>query len=343
MGIQPIIGCEFDIALPFSKHYPSTTPTDTLVFLVQNAQGYTNLIQLMNHFYLRSDIENTEKPLLSLDWLKHHSQGLFLLLGSSLKAHLLKHPPEAFTQWLLSLRTLFGDRLYIELVRYPDAFSPEAQQKCAGLIELAYSYDLSLLATNNCYYLQQEDYEAHDVLLCIAYNQVTSSQSRPRALRDQWLKPTSEMCRLFADIPEAIENTLILAQRCSFLLATEVQPVLPTFPVTSGTDENQELYRKASTSLKQRLQHGLGPFGQGSEEEQRQREHVYWRRFQHEYDIITQMGYAGYFLIVSDFMQWARHKHIAIAIQRFRGYFTDCMVFRYYKCPTRSGDFWSGF
>src|SRR6202012_83813 len=212
------------------------------------------------------------------------------------------------------LASLFGDRLYVELQRH--GIDRERRVE-AGLIDLAYGKGLPLVATKEPYFASTDDYEAHDALLCIAGGRLVAETDREQLTADHRFKTRAEMAVLFADIPEALASTVEIAERCSFRPKTR-KPILPRFTVGAGTnaaaaqdDENAELHRQAEEGLANRLKvHGLS---QGTSEED------YRARLAFEIDVITRMNYSGYFLIVADFIKWAKAEGIPVGPGRGSG------------------------
>ena len=187
----------------------------------------------------------------------------------------------------------------------------------AALIDLAYTKGFPLVATNEPYFSTTDDYEAHDALLCIAGGRLIAETDRDQLTPDHRFKTRAEMAVLFADIPEALASTVEIAERCSFRPVMR-KPILPRFTVGAGTNaadaesgEAVELRRQAEAGLSNRLKiHGLA---QGTSEED------YRARLAFEIDVITRMNYAGYFLIVADFIQWAKDEGIPVGPGRGSG------------------------
>jgi DNA polymerase-3 subunit alpha len=200
------------------------------------------------------------------------------------------------------LNNIFKDNLYVELQRYSDT---EADGVEEALVDFAYDMNLPLVATNQAYFASEDDYRAHDALICIAEGRYINEQDRRRLTPDHRLKSAEEMCALFADLPEALENTVEIAQRCAFR-PTEHAPILPAF---SKTDELAELSRQAEAGLTERLQQVKPAMG----------EQAYRDRLAFELKVIGDMGFPGYFLIVADFIKWAKNQNIAVGPGRGSG------------------------
>ena len=307
-GIQPIIGCQLDVAYDPARLGEKVRLPASLVLLAQNATGYQNLLILNSRLYLNA---NGERPQLQISDLVDHAEGVICLTGGpdGPLGRLLQAGQVDKTRALIDkLKQAYGNRLYIELQRHPgdDGIVPDSERLTErGLIELAYSMDLPLVATNDVHFAKPESYEAHDALLCIADGSYVDQQEPRRRLTSQhYLKTPSEMALLFADIPEALENTIEVARRCAFK-AFKRDPILPKF----ADNEVAELRKKSNAGLKKRLsvvQHAV------SVEE-------YQKRLDFELDTIESMGFPGYFLIVADFISWTKAQKIPVGPGRGSG------------------------
>jgi DNA polymerase-3 subunit alpha len=215
---------------------------------------------------------------------------------------------------LQALSELFPGRLYIELQRH--GLDEEARVETA-LIDLAYANDLPLVATNEVFFTDASMYEAHDALLCISQSAYVSQSDRHRVTPDHRFKSAAEMCALFSDLPEAIDNTKVIARRCAFMPAAG-KPMLPPYPSADGTDENTELRNQAEAGLKVRLDKHVfaADMDPAAFETAAQ---PYRDRLQFELQVIEDMGYSGYFLIVADFIKWAKANGIAVGPGRGSG------------------------
>jgi DNA polymerase-3 subunit alpha len=203
------------------------------------------------------------------------------------------------------MQAVFGDRFYVELQRHG---LPQQAAAEPGLVAWAYEHDAPLVATNDVYYAKKELYDAHDALLCISDGAFVGQDERRRVTPEHWFKSQAEMRALFADLPEACDNTLDIARRCAFMVQKR-DPILPSFPTGDGRSEPDELKHQAREGLKKRLE-GLTL----AVEEQ-----VYWDRLDFELDVIIKMGFPGYFLIVSDFIKWAKDQGIPVGPGRGSG------------------------
>ncbi|MDI9640476.1 DNA polymerase III subunit alpha [Geitlerinema splendidum] len=308
-GIQPIIGCQIQVT---SERGAAKNETDTLVLLTQNQKGYQNLLKIVSHTYLHG--KEGEGPQIDFENLALWSEGLIALTGGDTGglnkrlAHGLK--AEAY---LKTLSSLFQDRLYIEISRQGPA-TPEKENLEEALINLAYQENIPLVATNEAFFPDPSMYEAHDALLCIAGGSYVNEPNRRRITPDHCFKSSQDMEALFADLPEAIENTRVIAQRCSFLL-TPIEPILPTFPCE---DEVKELRIQAHIGLKERLELYVYTPSM-SEEEKNTTKEKYTAQLNYELGVIEQMKYSGYFLIVADFIKWAKSQKIPVGPGRGSG------------------------
>src|SRR5579862_7326033 len=312
-GIQPIIGCE--IALRPREETrrgaggltrPLAEP-DRLVLLAQSEAGYRNLLALVSNAYLGGD--SAGEPAVGLADLTAASDGLICLSGGPTGplGRLLAEGQNDLAQALLDdLMRAFPDRLYIELMRHGD--NAEARSEPA-LIDLAYRYDLPLVATNDAFFPDPDFYEAHDALLCIAQGKSVADNDRKRLTPNHYFRPAAEMRTVFADVPEACDNTLVIARRCAFIPQPR-QPILPAFPTAAGESEEAALRRAARAGLDARLRRqGVAAADAAP----------YSERLEFELATIIQMGFAGYFLIVADFIQWAKRAGIPVGPGRGSG------------------------
>ena len=291
-GVQPIVGCLLPVTGIGGRAPERWAKTPTLLLLAQNEKGYLNLSALSSHAYLEA--EASEEPAVAWSMLAEHAEGLILLSGGPdgpvdpLFAAGKRAEGEAA---LREMTEVFGDRFYIELQRHGMASQAAAEP---GLVAFAYEHDIALVATNDVYFATQDLYGAHEALLCIADGAFIGQEDRRKVTPEHWFKPMADMRALFADLPEACDNTIDIARRCAFMVEKR-DPILPRFPTVEGRTENEELEAQARDGLRARLQ-GL---------ELSKPEAAYWERLELEIGVITSMGFAGYFLIVSDFMKWA--------------------------------------
>ncbi|MEO6581704.1 MAG: PHP domain-containing protein, partial [Sphingomicrobium sp.] len=297
-GIQPIIGAILAIARPADI---AGGGLDWLVLLAKDEAGYANLCKLVSQAHL--DRPLAEEPHIALSALDGASDGLIALTAGSegALARLIADGQNAKARdYLDKLQALFPDRLYIELSRRGDTIEEAAE---TALVDLAYARGLPLVATNPAAYTDPSFHAAHDAMLCIAHSAYVESAERVTSSPDAWLKDGAAMTALFADLPEAIANTSVIAQRCA-VAAPQRQPILPRL---SG-DEDETLRRDAHAGLAARMR---GRAADGQE--------AYRQRLDFELDVITGMGFAGYFLIVADFIKWAKGQGIPVGPGRGSG------------------------
>ena len=306
-GVQPIIGVTLTIDLE-GKKQPGQIhkdPDGTLVLLAQNEKGYGNLMDLSSAAFL--EIAPTDVPHVKASRIDGWTEGVIALTGGQdgVLNQLIKagRPVEA-EAWLLRLKALFPDRLYIEIQRHTPEESALTE---TTLIELAYEHDLPLVATNEPYFLDPNMHEAHDVLLAMNEGSYVLEKDRRRLSLQHYFKSSEEMISLFEDLPEAIENTLHIAERCAYRVPKH-PPLLPSFG--DGTDsEGEILTQQARAGLEERL----------AKIELADRREAYFERLDFELDVIKNMGFPGYFLIVADFIRWAKEQDIPVGPGRGSG------------------------
>jgi len=311
-GIQPIIGCALALDFGDQDHGPRppgmihARDLPRIVLLAAREEGYRNLMRLNSRAFLGH--AGNEPAHVKLDWLADACEGLIALTGgpggpldraiAAGQAALAAARGEALVR-------LFGDRLYVELQRHG-----EAQERAAegALVELAYANGLPLVATNEPLFATVEDYEAHDALTCIAEGRLIAEPDRRHLTPEHRFKTRAEMAALFADLPEALAASVEIAERCAFRPSTR-KPILPQF--AEAFDEADELRRRAEEGLARRIKaHGVA---HGVTEEQ------YRERLAFELNVIAGMKYPGYFLIVADFIQWAKQEGIPVGPGRGSG------------------------
>ena len=307
-GVQPIVGCQVDFTYDPAQQGEKPRAPAGLVLLAQNEQGYLNLMKLNSCLYLEAD---GQLPQVSADDLVQYSEGLICLTGGPEGPFgcLLLNAQRPKAQALMErLAAIFPDRLYVELQRHPGEGGQCTEAERASeraLIEMAYAMDLPLVATNDVYFPKTEMYEAHDALLCIADGAYVDQQQPRRRLTPQhYFKSQEEMVTLFADLPEAVANTVEIAKRCAFATYRR-DPILPKF----ADDEVVELRRQAEAGLKERL--AVIPHSAEVKD--------YEARLDFELGIIEGMGFPGYFLIVADFIKYAIDNNIPVGPGRGSG------------------------
>jgi len=319
-GVQPIIGGQIAVSREGGEN-PSMGRTvtvqrpDQVVLLVQNDAGYRNILKLLSTAYMESD--NVEDPQVTLDDLEKYSDGLILLTGGihgPVGRLLVDGQDEHAEACLDRLAQAYPDRLYIELQRH--GLKEETQIE-PRLIDMAYAKNLPLVATNEAFYPGRDMFQAHDALVCIAESAYVSQDQRRRLTPDHYFKSAEEMKVLFADVPEAIANTLVIAQRCAYKVE-RIDPILPPFDCGEGLTEEDELRKQAHEGLDKRLQAQVFTPDM-SDEDKKSTDREYRERLDFELGVIIQMGFPGYFLIVADFIQWAKDHDIPVGPGRGSG------------------------
>jgi DNA polymerase-3 subunit alpha len=315
-GIQPIIGCALAVDFGDQDASPRAGGIQSLVrprivLLGAREAGYRNLMRLNSRAFQESP--PNEPPHIKLAWLEAEGEGLIVLTGGPsgpLDTAIAAGQGSLAAARLAALSGLFGDRLYLELQRHG---TPAERLAEPALVELAYAQGIPLVATNEPFFATRDDYEAHDALICIAEGRYVAETDRRQLTPEHRFKTRAEMAALFSDLPEALSSTIEIAQRCAFRPRTQA-PMLPRFSVgadSAAVDEAEELRRQAAAGLERRLSlHGLAP-GRSAED--------YRERLGYELDVIVRMKYPGYFLIVADFIQWAKAQGIPVGPGRGSG------------------------
>jgi DNA polymerase-3 subunit alpha len=305
-GIQPIIGCQLGITREdIEQHRGTLPPPDQLVLLVQNEAGYQNLMKLVSTAFLET--EPGLAPQVSLELVARHSAGLIALTGGpvgQIGRLLGDGQMPAAEAALRRMKEIFPDRLYVEIMRHGLAVEDRCE---TGFIDLAYAHDLPLVATNEVFFSDEGMYAAHDALLCIAGGTYVGEKDRRKVTRGHGFKSAREMRELFADLPEAIDNTLVIARRCAFMPPSR-KPILPAFSVDMA--EADVLRKQSADGLEARFA------AMNIADDARK---PYLDRLDFELNTIIQMGFPGYFLIVADFIQWAKKHGIPVGPGRGSG------------------------
>jgi DNA polymerase-3 subunit alpha len=320
-GIQPIVGSALgvDFGDVESRGAAAAENWPRLVLLAMNEAGYRSLMRLNSRAYLET--QQHERPHIKTAWLDGETSGLIALSGGPhgpLDVALAAGQNALAGSRCETLQRLFGDRLYIELQRHG---VPAERTVEPALIELGYSRGIPLVATNEPFFATREDFEAHDALLCIAEGRVIADSDRRQLTPEHRFKSRAEMAKLFADLPEALTSTVEIAERCAFRPRTQKTPSLPRFSVGRGqggqngqadeASEVLELRRAAQSGLALRLKNHGAATGHTVEE--------YNERLAFELGVIERMKYSGYFLIVADFIQWAKGQGIPVGPGRGSG------------------------
>ncbi len=312
-GIQPIVGVQIKIKMTDQGEDRHTLPS--LILLAQNEMGYQNLLKLMSHAY--NDMVSPFPPHITFENLKTHSAGLICLsggvrgpLGQAILANKFQEA-ETFTHLF---KDIFGNRFYMEIMRHGQEEERKTEE---DFLKLAYDHHIPLVATNEAFFDTASMYEAHDALLCIAEGRYVFEDDRRRVTPQHYFKSAKEMESLFEDLPEAIHNTALIAERCSFMPLPQ-EPRLPSFPCRGGETEADELKQQALIGLQKRLEMYVYTAIM-SDDDKAVISKEYHDRLNHELKIIVQMGFPGYFLIVADFIQWAKAKGIPVGPGRGSG------------------------
>jgi DNA polymerase III subunit alpha len=321
MGVQPLIGCDLGVRREgesggmAARGLGKTPEPDRLLLIAQSEAGGANLAKLSSHAYL--DTPPGETPQVALADIAAKSEGLICLTGglTGPVGRLLLEGQRAAAEALLDrLQAAFPDRLYIEIQRHglPD----EAKIEDA-LIGLAYEKNIPLVATNGVYFADAGMYDAHDALLCIADGRFVADRERRRLTPEHRFKSAQEMRELFADLPEAVDNTIVVAKRCSWWV-TGRKPILPRSTRAKDSSEADALREAAREGLEKRLIATV--YKPEMDAAAREAAAVPYRtRLEFEADVIVTMGFPGYFLIVADFIQWAKREAIPVGPGRGSG------------------------
>ncbi|MGZ8409738.1 MAG: DNA polymerase III subunit alpha, partial [Hyphomicrobium sp.] len=324
-GIQPIVGVSLACLLTEKRAKPGQLAgppvrqhawRDGLIALyAMNDAGYANLMKLVSAAHLGT--EGEDAPFVTAAQIAAHAEGVIALTGGPdgpIDRALLDGQPGHAEERLQFLKRAFGDRLYVEVQRHGTRAEQDVEPQ---LLRLAYEQDLPIVATNEVYFATPDDFEAHDALLCIAEGRYVSEDDRRRVTREHHLKSADAMAVLFADLPEAVANTVEIAQRCAFRPKGK-KPILPRFVQTSADSEADQLAAEAA-ELKRQAEEGLRarlavvPLAPGFSEAD------YWQRLAFEVDVITKMKFPGYFLIVADFIKWSKASGIPVGPGRGSG------------------------
>lgn len=313
-GVQPIMGCQLFLSRGAADERPEVLrlPPDPVVALAMNAEGLENVQRLSSQGFLRDDPSG--RPAVTLELLKQHAAGVILLTGPSttgpLGRLLQEGRRDAALRLLHALRESFtDDRLVVEMTRHGLEIERVLDP---ALLALADAADLPVAAANDIYFARPEMYEAHDALLCIAEGRTLAETDRRRVTPEHHFKSAEAMRALFRDLPEACDNTLAIARRCTVMAETR-KPELPVCPkVQPGMTEAETVRDMARRGLEARLDAQGTPAGETDRA-------AYRERLNFELDVIEKMGFSGYFLIVADFIQWAKQNDIPVGPGRGSG------------------------
>ena len=307
-GIKPLIGAD---VLIFNRDEP--TAPHRLTLLAQNKPGYVTLTELISQGYQLGQHQGI--PMLQKDWIQQNHAGLIALSGAmegDIGQALLAENADQARQCAHFWSDLFKGRFYLELQRVG---KPDEERYIKLAVDLAAEMDLPVVATNDVRFISQNNFDAHEVRVCINQGRVLDDSRRPKQYTDQqYLRTAEEMAELFADIPEALENTVEIAKRCTVELILG-ENFLPDFPVPEGLSLDDYFRQASRHGLEERLQQ-YPPIGKESFAENRK---VYDERLEVELNVIIQMGFPGYFMIVADFIQWAKNNAIPVGPGRGSG------------------------
>ena len=312
-GIQPIIGVTLAIRHLGSGdnlHQKAPEP-GWLVLLAQTEVGYKNLMVLVSKAHLESDA--AEVPQIALEDLEGYTGDIICLSGGvdgPIGKYLQEGRLDEAETSAKHLNSVFAGRFYMELGRHGSSIENDLE---IPFIDYAYKYDIPLVATNQVFFPTRKMYEAHDALLCIADGNYVEQSDRRKETPENYFKSAAEMAELFKDIPEAIENTVVIAKRCAFKVPT-IDPILPNFTIDETMDEEESLKKVAKDGLDIRLERHVFD-GENDVELGK----PYYERLEYELGIINKMGFPGYFLIVADFIQWSKDHDIPVGPGRGSG------------------------
>ncbi|MGM0481604.1 MAG: DNA polymerase III subunit alpha [Pseudomonadota bacterium] len=305
-GLKPLIGVDLWVR----ADYP-VDETFRLTALALNNAGYQQLIQLISKAYLRGHVAG--KPVIEKDWLAEHNEGILLLSGAregDVGRALLKQHDQQLQQCLAFYQQYFPDRYYLELIR---TGRPDEEDYLHKAVTLAGRQQLPVVATNEVVFLNEKEFEAHEIRVAINDGYQLGDKRRPKKYSaQQYLRSAAEMQELFADIPEALHNTVEIAKRCNVTVRLG-EYFLPKFP-TGDLTTDQFLVKKSEQGLEQRLEF-LFP----DPEQRQQQRAAYDERLQIELDVINKMGFPGYFLIVMEFIQWSKDHNVPVGPGRGSG------------------------
>ena len=304
-GVQPVVGCALPVSGLGRASGQRWSRPPTIVLFAQNEAGWLNLMELSSAGYLDTD---DGEPVVPWTRVVERSEGLILLSGGPdgpADPLFAAGKNEEGRAVLAEMQAAFGDRFYVELQRH--GLPAEAKAE-SGLVAYAYECDASLVATNDVYFPEPSMHRAHEALLCIADGSYLGQDDRRRVTPEHYFKSAPAMRQLFADLPEACDNSVDIARRCAFLVKKR-DPILPGFSTAGGRSEAEELGHQAREGLKRRL--AIIPHAAPEED--------YWARLEREIAVISQMGFPGYFLIVADFIKWSKANGVPVGPGRGSG------------------------
>ena len=304
-GIKPVFGVD--------AWLEGEDVAQRVTLLCQNQAGYGNLTELISKSFI--DGQKLGKSYMRTEWLAEHNEGLIVLSGGAHGAmanNLINNHQRKLAKELKFWQSHFENRFYFELHRtgreYENAYLHKA-------VELAVKNQLPVVATNDVRFLSNDDFDAHEARVCIHDSNVLNDPSRPKNYTDQqYLKSGEEMSELFSDIPSAINNTLEIAKRCTTELVLD-ESVLPEFPIPDGYNTESWIEHQSNEGLQERFATNMIL----QAEDKAGQQEIYQQRLRVELDVINQMGFPGYFLIVADFIHWARENDVPVGPGRGSG------------------------
>jgi DNA polymerase III subunit alpha len=319
-GIQPIIACEALIDIEESKainrsHLDAINSLKKIVLIAKTETGYLNLMALVSNSFTGKS--NNLPEHITFRQLEEKSSGLIILSAGFegfLSGLLIGNQDKKAEEIALKFSQLFKDDFYIEISRHKNPDENKIEKK---LIDLAYKTNIGLVATNDNYFDDPEMFEAQDILSCIGTGRYATETNRKKLTPEHYFKSSEEMKKLFADLPEAIENTVNIARKCH-IMAYERTPTLPNFPTSNNLSEAKQLSIEAKNGLNDRLKLKF-ELEEISPEQQAEIIKEYNERLDYELKIINQMNFSGYFLIVSDFIIWSKKQQIPVGPGRGSG------------------------
>ncbi len=307
-GVKPVVGVDMWLRNPEQPAKPWR-----VLLLCKNRAGYRNLTELVSRSYLEG--QHNAIPMIERDWLAGHSQGLIALSGGregDVGEALLAANAELAAQRLAFWQALFPDHYYLQVQR---TGREGEEDYLHAAVHLAGLHGVPLVATNDVHFIKAEDFEAHEARVCIHDGRTLDDPRRPRRYSDQqYLRSSEQMQALFADLPEALRNSVEIAQRCNLELSFG-KNFLPEFPVPAGLTIDEYFRKQARDGLEQRLKTLLDPQSAQFEEQRK----AYDERLEIELEVIVSMGFPGYFLIVADFIRWAKHNGVPVGPGRGSG------------------------
>jgi len=307
-GVKPICGCDIWLENKDNLGCPSQ-----LVLLCMNSNGYKNLMEIISDGFLHN--QHHGKALIKMEWIFEKSEGLIVLSGGvkgSIGENLLSGDQVAATLLLKQYKEVFGNRFYLELQR---TNRKDEDVYIKKVIKLAEEFNCPVVATNDVMFMEQHDFDAHEARFCIGQSRALDDPRRSKPYSDQqYFKSADEMCELFSDIPEAIENTVEIAKRCNIEVSIG-ETHLPDYPIPAGQTIDEYFRAISLEGLEERF---LEVF-QADEEELDSKKQIYYDRLDFELKIIIKMGFPGYFLIVMDFIRWSKQNNIPVGPGRGSG------------------------